>query len=322
MVKIGHIEFTQAPLILAPLEDVTDSPFRRICKKYAADLVFTEFISSEGLIRDARKSVHKLKFHEAERPIAIQIFGHDVQSMIRAAEMAEEAKPDIIDLNFGCPVRKVVNKGGGAALLKDTDLMVEMTRAVINAVKVPVTVKTRLGWDQQDKPIVELSRRLQDVGIQALSVHGRTAVQLYQGLADWTLFAEIKNQQDFNIPLIGNGDVKCPEDAKRMLDDYGVDGVMIGRAAIGYPWIFQQCRDFLNTGKYLSEISIIERVEVCKIHLRNAVEWKSEKKAIFEMRKHYSHYFKGLHGFKPIRMKLMQALLEEEVKGILLEIKA
>jgi tRNA-dihydrouridine synthase B len=319
--KIGNIAFDTYPLILAPLEDITDLPFRLLCKRLGADLMYTEFISSEGLIRDARKSMIKLELEEAERPIGIQIFGHDTNSMIRATEIAAQARPDLIDINFGCPVRKVTGKGAGAALLRDVPKMIEITEAVVNATSLPVTVKTRLGWDDSSKIIVDVAEQLQDTGIAALSIHGRTRAQLYGGKADWTLIGEVKNNPRMTIPIIGNGDIIDPESAKEMKDKYGVDGIMIGRAAIGYPWIFREIKEYLNTGNIPPAPDIHERVEICKEHLRHSVTYKGERRGMFEMRKHYSNYFKGFQNFKPLKMKLMQTEEAEEVLLILDEIR-
>lgn len=320
--KIGNIEFKDYPLILAPLEDITDLPFRLLCKQLGADLMYTEFISSEGLIRDAHKSVVKLKLVEQERPIGIQIFGHDTESMVRATRIATEAKPDLIDINFGCPVRKVTNKGAGAAMLRDVPKMVEITDAVVRATSLPVTVKTRLGWDENSKNIMDVAERLQDTGIAALSIHGRTRSQLYGGKADWTLIGAVKNNARITIPIIGNGDVSGPEVAREMKDKYGVDGLMIGRAAIGYPWIFREIRQYLKNGSFSPAPDIHERLKICKQHLLHSIEFKGDRRGVFEMRKHYSNYFKGFPNFKPFKMKLMQeekpdALMEvlEEIVG-------
>ncbi|MEE4256171.1 MAG: tRNA dihydrouridine synthase DusB [Bacteroidales bacterium] len=319
--KIGNIEFTEYPLILAPLEDITDLPFRLICKQLGADLMYTEFISSEGLIRDAQKSVVKLELVEEERPMGIQIFGHDTDSMIRATEIAEQAKPDLIDINFGCPVRKVTNKGAGAAMLRDVPKMIEITRAVVNATKLPVTVKTRLGWDDASKNIVEVAEQLQDTGIAALTIHGRTRAQLYSGIADWTLIGKVKNNPKITIPIIGNGDITGPEIAEEMKDRYGVDGIMVGRAAIGYPWIFREIKQYFKDGTIPDDPNVQERVEVARQHLLHSVEYKGERRGMFEMRKHYGNYFKGFPYFKPFKIKLMETEEHERVLEILDEIK-
>ncbi len=305
MMQIGSIRFKDYPVFLAPLEDVTDMSFRRICKRYGADMMYTEFISSEGLIRDAKKSVVKLDFLEEERPMGIQVFGHDINSMIRATEIAEQANPDLIDINWGCPVRKVTNKGGGAGMLRDIDMMVEITSAVVNATKLPVTAKTRLGWDEDNKNIVEIAERLQDTGIQAITIHGRTRAQLYRGTADWTLIGEVKNNPRMQIPVIGNGDVDSARKAKDMIDRYGIDGIMIGRAAIGYPWIFKEVKHYLNHGEVLSPPDVSERVHVAREHLEASMEYKGERKGIFEMRKFLSNYFKGLSHFKTMKIKIL-----------------
>ncbi len=312
--KIGNIQFKDYPLMLAPLEDITDLPFRLICKQQGADLMYTEFISSEGLIRDAQKSVIKLELVDEERPMGIQIFGHDINSMIRATEIAAQAKPDLIDINFGCPVRKVTGKGAGAAMLRDVPKMIEITRAVVNATTLPVTVKTRLGWDEQSKIIVDVAEQLQDTGIAALTIHGRTRAQLYRGTADWTLIGEVKNNARMNIPIIGNGDITGPEVALEMKNRYGVDGLMIGRAAVGYPWIFSEIRQYFKDGSLPSMPDVTQRVEVCKQHLLHSVEYKGDRRGMFEMRKHYSNYFKGFKNFKPFKVKLMGT---EEVEGVL-----
>lgn len=319
--KIGDIEFKEYPLILAPLEDITDLPFRLICKQQGADLMYTEFISSEGLIRDAHKSVVKLELVEEERPMGIQIFGHDTNSMIRATEIAEQANPDLIDINFGCPVRKVTNKGAGAAMLKDVPKMIEITTAVVKATKLPVTVKTRLGWDEGSKNIVEVAKQLQDTGIKALTIHGRTRSQLYGGIADWTLIGAVKNTPGITIPVIGNGDITGPEVAMEMRNRYGVDGIMIGRAAIGYPWIFREIRQYFKEGTIPDDPNVHERVEVARQHLLHSVQYKGDRRGMFEMRKHYGNYFKGFPNFKPFKIKLMGTESVEGVLEILDEIK-
>lgn len=321
MVKIGKIELGEFPIILAPLENVTDPPFRMLCKHYGADLMFTEFISSEGLIRDAFKSTKKLEFNKSERPIGIQIFGHDVDSMIKAAKLAAKAKPDVIDINFGCPVKKVVGKGAGAAMLKNIPLMIKMTEAVVNSTKLPVTVKTRLGWDESDKPIVEVAERLQDAGIKALSIHGRTRAQLYKGIADWTLIGEVMENPYMKIPVFGNGDVDSPEKAMEMKQKYHVDGIMIGRAAIGNPWLFKKVKHFLNTGEILPEPDINEKVDICIKHLKYSIKWKGERLSITETRKHYASYLKGIDNIKPYRIRLLTTPELSEVYEILEEIR-
>jgi tRNA-dihydrouridine synthase B len=320
MVKIANIELGEFPLLLAPMEDVSDPPFRYVCKKHGADLMFTEFISSEGLIRDAIKSKKKLDIFDYERPVGIQIFGGDEEAMAMAAKIVDATDPDIVDINFGCPVKKVVCKGAGAGVLKDIELMVRLTKAVIRSTDKPVTVKTRLGWDEKSMNIMEVAERLQDVGIQALSIHGRTRSQMYKGSADWTLIGEVKNNPRIKIPIFGNGDVETPERVKEVREKYGVDGVMIGRASIGYPWIFNEIKHFLKTGEHLSTPTIAQRVEVCKTHLLKSVEWKGEKLGIVEMRRHYTNYFRGLPNFKDIRMILVTsdnlALLLETIDSV------
>lgn len=319
--KIGSLETKGLPLFLAPMEDVTDPPFRRICRELGADVVVTEFISSEGLIRDVAGSLKKLEFSADERPVGIQIFGNNVEAMVNAAMVAASAAPDFIDLNFGCPVRKIVNKGGGAALLQDLPLLLQITGAVVKSVEVPVTVKTRLGWDERSKPIVDLALKLQDAGIAALTIHGRTRAQLYGGKADWTLIGEVKNHPSIHIPIIGNGDVTDGSSAKAMLDQTGVDGIMIGRASVGNPWIFRQVHHYLATGSPLPSPGMDERLRVCRQHLETSVAWKGEITALLEMRRHYSHYFSGLPNFKPFRMRLMTTVSLAEVYGILDDIE-
>jgi len=320
-IRIGNIEFVNLPVILAPLEDITDPPFRSICKELGADLMYTEFIASEGLIRDAGKSTRKLEFSEEERPIGIQIFGHDIDSMIKATKIAEEANPDLIDINFGCPVRKVVAKGSGAAMLKDPEKMIRMTEAVVRTTSLPVTVKTRLGWDEKSKIITEIVEPLQDTGIVALSIHGRTRVQLYGGKADWTLIGEVKNNPRIDIPIFGNGDVTSPEIALKMKQKYDVDGIMIGRAAIGNPWIFNRTKHYLETGELLPLPGIKERLHFCKAHLERSIAWKGEHRGVIEMRKFYSNYFKGYQNFKPFKMRLMETTDIEGIWKILEDIE-
>ena len=306
MVKIGNIELGEFPLLLAPMEDITDPPFRKICKNFGADIMYTEFISSEGLIRDAVKSTRKLKIVDEERPIGIQIFGHDIDSMKKAVVLAEASKPDIIDINFGCPVRKVVTKGAGAALLKDIPKMIEMTREIVRSTSLPVTIKTRLGWDEKSKIIVDAAERLQDTGIQAITIHGRTRAQIYSGKADWELIGEIKKNPRIKIPVFGNGDVDGPLKALEVKEKYGVDGIMIGRASIGNPWIFRHIREFLNNKTLLPPPDISERVRICTEHLLMSVEMKGEKTGVLEMRKHYSGYFKSIRNFKSFKISLLQ----------------
>lgn len=318
--KIGMVEVGDFPIMLAPMEDISDPPFRQLCKKLGADVVFTEFIASEGLVRDAAKSRRKLSFLEEERPIGIQLFGHQVMAMVMAARLAEEANPDFIDLNFGCPVRKIVNKGGGAALLQDIPLLLKITEAVVKAVKKPVTVKTRLGWDEGSKCIVPLAEQLQDVGISALTIHGRTRAQLYSGKADWTLIGEVKNNLRMNIPIIGNGDVVDGPSAAAMKELTGVDGIMTGRGATGNPWVFSQIKHYLKTGEFLPDPALAEKIQVCKTHLLTSAEWKGEMTALLEMRRHYAHYFSGIPDFKSYRIRLLTASEIDEVLEILEEI--
>ena len=317
MVQIGNIDLGKFPLLLAPMEDVSDPPFRAVCKENGADLMFTEFISSEGLIRNADKSVEKLDIYDYERPIGIQIFGDKIESMRIAAAIAEEANPEIIDINYGCPVKKVACKGAGAGILLDLPKMQKMTAEIVKSVSKPVTVKTRLGWDDSTIKIVEVAQRLQDVGIQGLSIHGRTRKQMYKGEADWSYIAEVKNHPDIHIPIFGNGDIDSPEKALEYKNKYGVDGVMIGRAAIGYPWIFNEIKHYLETGLHLAKPTLAERVDVAKKHLSFSVEWKGEMKGIFEMRRHYTNYFKGIPNFKPIRTQLVELQSYEEIMDVL-----
>ena len=319
MVKIADIELSDFPLFLAPMEDVTDPSFRMICKEFGVDMMYTEFISSEGLIRDAAKSRKKLEFNEVERPVGIQIFGHAVESMIEAAKVAASANPDLIDINFGCPVKKVTGKGAGAALLRDIPQMIAITDAVVKAVNLPVTVKTRLGWDVNDKPIVEVAERLQDVGIQALSIHGRTRNQLYKGDADWTLIGEVKNNPRMHIPIIGNGDIINAQRAVAWKKRYGVDGLMIGRPSIGNPWIFKEVRHLWETGEELPLPDVHERIRVVKKHIIQSIQWKGEQRSIREMRKHFSNYFRGFRNVKPYRMRLVTSNSFAEVESILNE---
>ncbi|GIV42670.1 MAG: tRNA-dihydrouridine synthase [Vicingaceae bacterium] len=313
LVKIGNIIFEDFPILLAPMEDVSDPPFRRLCKMNGADMMYTEFISSEGLIRDAAKSKQKLDIFEYERPIGVQLFGGDEEAMVQAAQIAEQVNPDLIDINYGCPVKKVVCKMAGAALLKDVDKMSRLTSMVVKAVKLPVTVKTRLGWDDKSKNILEVALRLQDVGIRAITVHGRTRVQMYKGEADWTLIGELKSCGKIFIPVFGNGDVDSPFKALTMKNKYGVDGIMIGRASIGYPWIFREVKHFLKTGSLLPPPTLEERIEAVKMHLDFSIEWKGEKLGILEMRRHYANYFKGFPNFKPYRMRLVTSNLYDEI---------
>ena len=303
--KIGDIEFRKETLFLAPMEDVTDPSFRYICKRFGADMVYTEFISSDGLIRDAWKSRAKLNINDFERPVGIQIYGNQIEPMVEAARIAESANPDIIDINFGCPMKKIAGRGAGSGMMRDVPLMVEMTKQIVEAVNRPVTVKTRLGWDDDSKNIEEIAMRLQDVGIAALTIHGRTRCQLYKGEADWTLIGKVKNNPLIKIPIIGNGDIDSGEKAREMFDRYGVDAVMIGRATYGRPWIFREVRHYLDTGEVLPQPSVVERVAIAKEHLAKSIEVKGERVGVLEMRRHLSNYFKGLPNFKDTRMKLV-----------------
>lgn len=305
MPKIGNIELPDFPLLLAPMEDVSDPPFRALCKEQGADVVYTEFISSEGLIRDAAKSVIKLDIYEKERPVGIQIFGAELDSMLQAVDIVEKSNPDIVDINFGCPVKKVVCKNAGAGILRDIPLMVKLTEEIVKRTKLPVTVKTRLGWDSDSIKIVEVAERLQDVGIEAISIHGRTRVQMYKGEADWRPIAEVKNNQRMRIPVFGNGDVDTPEAAVKMRDEYGLDGAMIGRASIGYPWFFKEVKHYIKTGEHLAPPTMEERVEAARRHLQMSIDWKGEKLGVFETRRHYTNYFKGIPHFKEYRMKMV-----------------
>ena len=322
MVKIDQIELPDFPLLLAPMEDVSDPPFRAVCKDNGADLMYTEFISSEGLIRDAIKSRQKLDIFEYERPVGIQIFGGDEEALSLSAKIVETVNPDLLDINFGCPVKKVALRGAGAGVLKDIDLMVRLTEATVKSTKLPVTVKTRLGWDDQSKNIEEVAERLQDVGIKALAIHGRTRAQMYKGEADWTLIGKVKNNPRIKIPIFGNGDIDSPQKAKLYKERYGVDGIMIGRAAIGYPWIFREIKHYLATGEVLPAPTLAERIEVCKKHLRKSVEWKGPKVGIFEMRRHYTNYLKGLPGIKDYRARLVTLMEPAEIEGVLDEVTA
>ena len=308
-------------MFLAPMEDITDPSFRMVCKLNGADVMYTEFISSDGLIREGQKSVRKLDIYDFERPIGIQLYGHLTDAMVEAALIAEEAKPELIDINFGCPVKKIANRGAGAGMLRNVPLMIEMTEAIVKAVKLPVTVKTRLGWDDDSKIIVEVAERLQDVGIKALTIHGRTRAQFYKGVADWSLIGTVKNNQRMNIPIIGNGDIDGPEKAKEMFERYGVDGIMIGRATVGRPWIFNDIRHFLNTGELLPEPSVNKKADLALLHLEKSLEFKEGKRAIYEMRRHLSNYFKALPHFRETRLKLLTAVDVDDIKIIINEIR-
>lgn len=315
--KINQLDLGPFPLLLAPMEDITDSSFRQICRGFGADMVFTEFVSSEALIRDAWKSQHKLRFEASERPIGIQIFGNDIASMEKAAQMAAEYNPELIDINFGCPVKKVAGKGAGAGLMNDVPKMVSMTKAIVRCTNLPVTVKTRLGWDDKQKNIVDIAERLQDVGIKALTIHGRTRSQMYTGKADWTLIGEVKNNPRMHIPIIGNGDIDSPEKAVEFFDRYGVDALMIGRAAVGNPWIFSDIRTYYESGKVPPAPSLKARIAICRKHLRKAVEVKGEIKGILEMRRHYASYFRSLANFKQHRLQLLTMRSLEDIENFL-----
>ena len=315
--KIAGIEFRERPLFLAPMEDVTDPSFRYMCKGFGADMVYTEFISSDGLVREGAKSVAKLNISDGERPVGIQIYGHLIEPMVESARIAEAARPDVIDINFGCPVRKIAGRGAGSGMMRDVPLMVEMTRRIVEAVKVPVTVQTRLGWDEEHKNIEEIALRLQDAGIAALTIHGRTRAQMYTGEADWTLIGRVKNNPLMKIPVIGNGDIDSPQRAAEAFDRYGVDGVMIGRATYGRPWIFREIRHYLDTGELLPQPSVCERVEIAKRHLAKSVEVKGERVGVLEMRRHLSNYFKGLPDFKPTRLRLVTLTDVNEINATL-----
>ncbi len=321
MVKIGNINLGEFPLLLAPMEDVSDPPFRALCKEQGCDMMYTEFISVEGLIRDASKSVQKLDIYDYERPVGIQIFGAEEDSMRRAAEIVEEAQPEVLDINFGCPVKKVVCKMAGAGILQDIDRMVKLTDYIVKSTNLPVTVKTRLGWDDNTKYIEEVAERLQDVGIKALSIHGRTRKQMYKGEADWTLIGKIKENPRVHIPIFGNGDIDSPQKAKLYREKYGVDGIMIGRASIGNPWIFREIKHYFETGEILAPPTIKERVAAAKQHLTHSIEWKGEKLGILEMRRHYTNYFRGFRNIKPYRMKLVTNFNPDDVFGILDQIE-
>lgn len=322
MPKIGNIDLGEFPLLLAPMEDVSDPPFRRLCKMHGADMLYSEFISSEGLIRDAIKSRQKLDIFDYERPVGIQIFGGDEEAMALSAKIVATVNPDLVDINFGCPVKKVVSKGAGAGVLKDIDLMVRLTKAVVNSTSLPVTVKTRLGWDEQSINIEEVAERLQDVGISALTIHARTRSQMYKGHSDWSYIAKVKNNPRIHIPIIGNGDIDSPEKALEYRNKYGVDGIMIGRAAIGYPWIFREIKHYFATGELLSPPTIADRVAAARNHLIWSVEWKGERQGVLEMRRHYANYFKGLPNFKEHRQRLVTLDSAAEIVTALEEIVA
>ncbi|MBK8346597.1 MAG: tRNA dihydrouridine synthase DusB [Saprospiraceae bacterium] len=321
MVKIGNTEIGEFPLLLAPMEDVSDPPFRAVCKEQGSDLMYTEFISVEGLIRDAGKSVQKLDIYDEERPIGIQIFGAEIESMGKAAEIVEAARPELLDINFGCPVKKVVCKMAGAGILQDIPKMIRLTEKVVKSTSLPVTVKTRLGWDENSLNIEEVAERLQDIGIQALSIHGRTRKQMYKGEADWSLIGKVKNNPRIHIPIFGNGDIDTPQKAKEYKERYGVDGIMIGRASIGYPWIFRDIKQYLADGTILEPPTIEARVEVARKHLMKSIEWKGERVGVVEMRRHYTNYFRDLPGIKEYRARLVSEMDGAILNEILDEIK-
>lgn len=319
--KIGTIDFGKEPLFLAPMEDVTNKVFRQLCKSYGADLVYTEFVSADALIREIDKTIKKIDIGEDERPIGIQLYGKDIDTMVEAARIAEEVNPDLIDINFGCPVKKIATKGAGAGLLRDIPKMIAITQAVVKAVNKPVTVKTRLGWDESSKNIIEIAERLQDVGIQALTIHGRTRAQMYSGEADWTLIGKVKNNPRISIPIIGNGDVTDPLKAKYFFYNFGVDALMIGRGAIGRPWIFREIKHFLNTGELLPDLSIPEHVELIRDFVHKSIDWLGERRGILHSRRHLAITFKGLDNFRPIKIKMLQAENIQELEAVFNEIK-
>ncbi|WP_332024425.1 tRNA dihydrouridine synthase DusB [Kaistella sp.] len=319
MIKIGNIELPEFPLLLAPMEDVSDPPFRRLCKMHGADLMYSEFISSEGLIRDAMKSKKKLDIFDYERPVGIQIFGGDEEAMALSAKIVEAVNPDLVDINFGCPVKKVVCKGAGAGVLKDIDLMIRLTKAVVNSTHLPVTVKTRLGWDTETINIMEVAERLQDVGIKALTIHARTRSQMYKGEADWDYISKVKNNPNIEIPIFGNGDVDSPEKALEYRQKYNCDGIMIGRGAIGYPWIFNEIKHFFETGEKLPEPTVSQRLEAVRQHAEWSMEWKGERLGLIEMRQHYSNYFRGIPHFKDFRRKFLEVFTLDEMDAVIAE---
>ncbi len=319
--KIGTIDIPEYPLLLAPMEDITDRSFRKLCKMFGADLLYTEFVASEALIRNIDKSLKKLQIDDDERPTGIQIYGHNIDAMVEAAKIAEAARPDLIDINYGCPVKKIANRGAGAGMLRDIPKMIKMTKAIVDAVKLPVTVKTRLGWDSENIVIDKIAKPLQDTGIKALTVHGRTRSQLYKGRADWTLIGKIKENPDIHIPIIGNGDIKDGASAKNAFDKYKVDALMIGRASIGKPWIFREIKHCLKTGEILPEPDINEKVEIAKQHFQQSLIYKEGMRGIYEMRRHFALYFKGLKNFKALRLKLLTSTNVDEISDLLDEIK-
>ena len=318
---IGNINLGEQPLFLAPMEDITDPSFRKVCKIHGADFMYTEFISSDGLIRDGDKSVRKLEIYDFERPMGIQLYGHLIDAMVEAALIAEASEPELIDINFGCPVKKIANRGAGAGMLRNIPLMISMTEAIVKAVKLPVTVKTRLGWDEDSKNIATVAEMIQDVGISALTIHGRTRAQFYKGSADWTLIGEVKNNPRMKIPVIGNGDIDSPEKAKEYFNRYGVDGIMIGRASVGRPWIFRDIRHYLDTGELFPEPTVDEKADIALLHLEKSLEYKTGQRAILEMRRHFSNYFKGLPHFRETRLKLLTTPDADEIRNIIGEIR-
>ncbi|MDD2195699.1 MAG: tRNA dihydrouridine synthase DusB [Bacteroidales bacterium] len=315
--KIGSIDLGEKPLLLAPMEDVTDPSFRYLCKRFGADMMYTEFVNSDGLIRDASSCQVKLNIFEHERPIGIQLYGHIIESMVEACKIATLANPEVIDINFGCPVKKIANRGAGSGMMKDIPKMVEMTRQIVNATPIPITVKTRLGWDDESKHIVSIAEQLQDVGVQALTIHGRTRVQLYKGQADWTLIGEVKSNPRMHIPIVGNGDIDSPEKAMEMFSRYGVDGIMIGRATYGRPWIFQEIKHYMQKRELMKPFTVEERVSIAKEHLSKSMEFKGERRGILEMRRHFTCYFKGLANFKELRLRLVTSDSADELNDIL-----
>lgn len=317
MVKISHIELGEKPLLLAPMEDITDPSFRFMCKSFGASLMYSEFISADGLIRNGEKSVKKLNIYDHERPIGIQLYGHTPESMIEATRIAEHARPDIIDINFGCPVRRIAASGAGAGMITNLPLMIKITDTVVKTTNIPVTVKTRLGWDEKNKNIIEIAERLQDVGIKAITIHGRTKIQMFKGRADWTLIGKVKNNPRMKIPVFGNGDISGPESAKDAFDKYGIDGIMIGRATIGRPWIFREIREYLDTDNYIKPFSLPEKVNLVKEHFKRSLEAKGEPRGIYEMRRHFSNYFKGLPDSKNLRIKLLTSADTAEIYNLL-----
>jgi tRNA-dihydrouridine synthase B len=317
LVKIGDIDLGEKPLLLAPMEDVTDPSFRYMCKHFGADLMYSEFISADGLVRSGKKSIKKLNIYDYERPIGIQLYGHIPESMAEATIMADQARPDIIDINFGCPVKKIAARGAGAGMLTNLPLMKKITGIVIKTTNIPVTVKTRLGWDEENKNVVEVAEMLQDVGIKAITIHGRTKSQLFKGPADWTLIGKVKNNPRMRIPVFGNGDIKSPEDAKDAFEKYSVDGIMIGRATIGRPWIFREIREYLDTGNHMMPLTVAEKVKLAKLHFKKSLEIKGEPRGIYEMRRHFSWYFKGLPDFKDLRIKLLTSLDINEIYSLI-----